>query len=141
MDHPNVRSEIDIVVDVEKSSPHFFIKNRVRTVGQFVCDRCLEEFTRPIEEQTRVVFSSSPEMVELASEEIHPLTRDAVEIDITGDIRDALILALPVKSVCKPDCRGLCPQCGADLNKEGCRCGPPARDARWAALDKFIKKS
>jgi uncharacterized protein len=140
MDHPNL-SDVDIIIDVEKSSPHFFIKNRVRATGRFVCDRCLDEFTRAVEEQTSVVFSSAPEMVGLASEEIHPLAKDAVEIDITDDVRDALLLALPVKAVCRPDCKGICPHCGAELNKEICRCGPPHRDARWAALDKFLEKS
>jgi len=139
VDHPHLQADVAIDVEVEKSSPHLFVKNRVRTVGRFVCDRCLEEFDQVLEESTTTTFSSSPELVEPENEEIHPLAKDAVEIDITNDVRDALLLAVPVKTVCRPGCKGLCPHCGADLNHEACRCGPPLRDARWAALDKFLE--
>jgi len=140
-DHPCLKSDVEVRVDVEKSSPNFFVTNHVRTVGRFDCDRCLEEFSRIVEEKATVIFSSAPDMIEQVDEDIHPLTKDAVEIDITNDVRDALLLAVPIKTVCRTDCKGLCPSCGADLNKEECHCGPPLRDARWAALDKFLEKS
>jgi uncharacterized protein len=141
IDHANLQSAVEIDVDVEKSSPHFFVKNRVKTVGRFVCDRCLEEFDREVEGSTTATFTSAPVLVELENEEIHPLTKDAVEIDITNDVRDALLLAVPAKTLCRPECKGLCPYCGTDLNRETCRCEPAMRDARWAALDKFLEKS
>jgi len=140
-EHPNVTQQVEIDVEVEKKSPHFFIRNAVQTRGRFVCDRCLEEFTLPVKDSTRVVFSSDPDMVALADEEIRPLTKDAAEIDLTSDVRDTLVLALPLKTVCRPECKGLCSRCGANLNKESCRCSPARRDARWAGLDKFLEKS
>jgi uncharacterized protein len=141
VEHPNLRADVEVFVDVEKSSPHFFVNTLVRSVGQFVCDRCLEEFRMSVEERSRVIFSSDPNMIAVADEEIHPLAKDAHEIDITNDVRDALLLAVPLKAVCRPECKGLCAQCGANLNKENCRCGSPRRDVRWAGLDKFLEKS
>ncbi len=54
-------------------------------------------------------------------------------VDLTNDIREAMILAFPLYPVCRPDCKGLCPQCGADKNETECDCKPPAEN-RWAAL-------
>ncbi len=61
-------------------------------------------------------------------------TRDAV--DLTDDIREAIILAFSGYPVCKPDCKGLCPSCGVNLNKQACRCAP-SQDNRWASLNKL----
>ncbi len=54
-------------------------------------------------------------------------------VDLTEDIREAIILAFPSYPVCDPACKGLCPQCGANWNETTCECKPPA-DNRWAAL-------
>lgn len=54
-------------------------------------------------------------------------------VDLTDDIREAIILAFPSYPICDPACKGLCPQCGANLNETTCECKPPA-DNRWAAL-------
>jgi len=141
MGHANLNADVEVVVELEKSSPHLFLNNQVRTVGSFVCDRCLDEFSMSLEERVRVVFSSDPDLVAMADEEIRPLAKDANEIDITDEVRDALLLAVPIKTVCRPDCKGLCPGCGANLNKESCRCGPQPQAVRWAGLDKFLEKS
>ncbi|HUA95994.1 MAG TPA: DUF177 domain-containing protein [Acidimicrobiales bacterium] len=67
-----------------------------------------------------------------ADEEAYPLAGG--EIDLEPLARDAVMLSLPLAPLCRPDCRGLCPTCGANWNVEECRC-PPAGDPRWAALD------
>jgi len=54
-------------------------------------------------------------------------------VDLTDDIREAIILAFPSYPICDPACKGLCPQCGANWNETTCDCKPPA-DNRWAAL-------
>ncbi len=54
-------------------------------------------------------------------------------VDLTDDIREAIILAFPSYPICDPACKGLCPQCGANWNETTCECKPPA-DNRWAAL-------
>jgi len=55
-------------------------------------------------------------------------------VDLTGDIREAMILAFPSYPQCNKECRGLCPQCGTNLNKGQCGCEPP-KDVRWTELD------
>jgi uncharacterized protein len=58
---------------------------------------------------------------------------DASEIDVTPAVREELLLAAPQYVVCRDDCKGLCPQCGKDLNAGLCDC-KPAVDARWQPL-------
>ena len=58
-------------------------------------------------------------------------------VDLTDDIREEVLLHLPHYPVCKPDCRGLCPRCGRNLNRGPCKCKAPAVDIRWSGLDEL----
>ena len=57
-------------------------------------------------------------------------------VDLTDDIRESMLLVFPSYPVCAESCKGLCAQCGANLNEEACGCKPPA-DVRWGALDRL----
>jgi len=70
---------------------------------------------------------------ELDEEDTYPL--DPEHLDLEPLARDCLLLALPLAPLCREDCPGLCPDCGADLAEEPCRCRVGPRDPRWAALD------
>jgi uncharacterized protein len=137
--HPNLSDDVQIQVEIEKRSPHYFLKNFVRTTGHFVCDRCLEEFDLHLSEETRAVFSSDPELLGIpGNEEIHFIDPNMKEIDITTDIHDAVLLSIPMKVLCSEECRGLCAGCGVNLNDEACRCAERPADPRWEALRKFL---
>ena len=56
-------------------------------------------------------------------------------LDLSAWARDAVALALPDQILCREDCAGICAGCGADLNREGCTCGPPEPDERWSKLE------
>lgn len=59
-------------------------------------------------------------------------------LDLTEALRQYKVIEEPAKPLCRPDCRGLCPSCGQDLNQGPCRC-PPQKDSRWEALSKLTK--
>ncbi|MBU4211076.1 MAG: DUF177 domain-containing protein [Kiritimatiellae bacterium] len=61
-------------------------------------------------------------------------------IDLTADIREAILLALPMNFVCSEACRGLCVQCGANLNKAPCACAKPRQTIPWGMLDQLKLK-
>jgi uncharacterized protein len=67
-------------------------------------------------------------------EEAYPLSGD--ELDLEPLARDAVLLELPLAPLCRHDCAGLCPTCGANRNTESCHCAPPT-DVRWAVLDEL----
>jgi len=70
----------------------------------------------------------------------YPLSAANELIDLTADIREAILLALPIKFMCSEACRGLCVQCGADLNKAPCTCGKPRQTTPWDMLDQLKLK-
>lgn len=92
------------------------------------CSRCLEALSEPFELEVHELFEPAP-----VEGETYLL--DGEEIDLEPLVRDAVVLHLPLAPVCADDCRGLCPQCGADRNLTSCDCNTSIRDPRWAALD------
>ncbi len=65
------------------------------------------------------------------------LSSENEAIDLTGDMREDILLALPMNSVCSSECRGLCPGCGVNLNKQACACHPGKPPAAWNVLDQL----
>ena len=105
------------------------------SVGE--CDRCLEEARVPVEGEVCWFFTSGPAIVEgaAAREQSEVLEVDpddpeppgriaGGEVDMAPMLWEELVLAAPSKCVCREDCRGLCPVCGANLNLAPCGCGP-----------------
>lgn len=88
---------------------------------ELMCTRCAEFFS------TTVVDSDFLRA--------YPASEDTDSVDITGDVREDLLLHVPVFPVCSEGCKGLCAQCGSDLNKGSCACGKGDRPATWSALD------
>ncbi len=100
-----------------------------------VCGRCLKEFTAQTEaEVIEKFYPPSAENIEKDA-----FVYDSDVLDITEPLREGLLLAEPLQALCKPDCRGLCPKCGADLNEGDCGCDRFSIDPRLAALKQFIK--
>jgi uncharacterized protein len=88
---------------------------------QSVCRRCLEEFVTPLDHAVEVIFSADPELQDDPS--VYPLTEPVAQVDIRPALREELALAVDAFPLCREDCRGLCPRCGADLNRGPCLCG------------------
>jgi uncharacterized protein len=61
-------------------------------------------------------------------------------LDLSEAIRQYAIMALPMAPICRPDCAGLCPECGQNLNQGSCACRAIARDARWEALREWVQR-
>ena len=96
------------------------------------CMRCLEHAAGRFEVDAREV-SQPGGGEELSS----PYLADDGELDLDAWARDALALALPAQLTCRPDCAGLCPQCGASLNEDPAHAHEAARDPRWAKLSEL----
>ena len=94
--------------------------------GQFegrvrlVCRRCLAEFEAEVDRPVSVLFSADPDLQDDPS--VYPLADPLTHIDVRPALREELALAMDVYPVCREDCRGLCPRCGADLNQGPCPC-------------------
>jgi len=110
---------------------------------QVTCSRCLAEFTLPFSVSVAVVYmleagpGNALDKVDSACEQ---LSYDGIDIDLVPPVRDELILEAPVKPLCSPECRGLCPGCGVDLNRELCKCGEQPVDPRLAPLKDILSQ-
>lgn len=115
-----------------------YVKGRVISQVNLICSRCLTPFSIPIdtsfEETYYAAGTISPDDLEESGRVYH-----GDQIDLSELIIESLILTLPMKPVCHPDCKGLCPSCGCNRNTGQCDCGPPAPDPRLAVLDDYLK--
>jgi uncharacterized protein len=125
--------------------------NDIRIVGRFstaievACARCVEPITRDVANNFELLYR--PQGSDAGREE---LSVTAVEAEIgyyQGDgllledvLREQVLLALPLRAICRDDCKGLCPHCGKNLNLEQCNCAEPVDDPRWAALKDIREK-
>ena len=88
-----------------------------------VCRRCLIEFVMPVAQSVEVMFSTDPDLQEDPS--VYPLAEPLAQVDVRPAVREELALAVDAFPLCREDCRGLCPRCGADLNRGACQCNAP----------------
>jgi uncharacterized protein len=108
------------------------------------CSRCLREMDMPvwfeIEEEFFASVDGSMGAVLTAPEDTEAFRIDAQHVlDLEEAVRQSWAAALPMQPLCRPDCRGLCPRCGQDLNQGACSC-PAEEDERWSPLRKLVRE-
>jgi len=119
-------------VDLTRLRSGLLLRLRLSTTILGPCHRCLTEAAVPVTIDAREYQADDPDPAATDEETSEYLDGDL--LDVATWAVDAIVLAMPLKILCRPDCKGLCPSCGVDLNRETCSCPPPAADDRWAAL-------
>ncbi|MGE5803411.1 MAG: YceD family protein [Gemmatimonadota bacterium] len=109
----------------------FYWQGKATTVIQGECRRCLTPVSTPLNLEIGALFTQDAEALD--DPDSYAVAPDATEVDVTPAVREELLLAAPRYVECREDCKGLCPQCGKDLNAGPCGCAP-ATDARWQPL-------
>lgn len=123
---------------MENAAPYLELNGRVKGKIRLECARCLAPFEQELEALVAEAYTNKPEALD-------PEDADAVSffegdfIDIGPALVKALFLELPMHPLCRPDCRGICPQCGANLNTEPCSCSNDAIDIRMAGLQSLLE--
>lgn len=102
----------------------YFWRGRISGTAQAPCRRCLAEVHYPFDVEASALYSSDPDAAD--NPEVQPLPATATQIDLTEAVREEVALAVPPFLLCREECAGLCPTCGADLNAGPCGCTPPA---------------
>ena len=129
------RLRVEAVLD--KTGHQVHLRATIHAGGHFSCDRCLDEFEKPVTAQYSIVYiieEGGPKAQ--AGDEVQYLSPDANILDLGEDVRQYLILAVPQKLLCRDDCKGLCSKCGANRNKVQCDCSVKDVDPRWEGLKK-----
>jgi uncharacterized protein len=123
----------DIVLD--KTSNQITLEAAIHTAADFSCDRCTRPFAARLDPSYRMHYIWDGEdagRYDIA--EVQVLAPGSTIIDITEDVRQTVLVAVPLKLLCREDCLGLCPHCGKDLNEGPCDCRPEEEDSRWDKL-------
>lgn len=121
------------------------VEGRIETALRLGCSRCLNEFEMPMMVPFALTFVRElPEVadedgaeVELSAEEMGLIAFEGDEIDLRPALEEQVVMAFPVRPLCREACKGLCPQCGADLNKQDCGCIRPVFNQKFASLKAF----
>lgn len=113
MDVARITEPVEVDVTIEAGTRDLLVKGTVVYRATLVCNRCLTEFAHQ-----GTVSVSQPYSEQPASDDILPI--DHGHIDLAEPVHDEVVLDLPLTPACRPECLGLCPTCGTDLNTEPC---------------------
>jgi uncharacterized protein len=127
---------VHAVGDVDNMGTRLLVRLQLRGRADSCCHRCLEPFERAVEAAAEFVVQIGDQGL---GDEVTTVGEGAAELDLTPQARETLIVEEPIRAVCRPECKGLCPQCGANLNLAACGCRA-LPDARWDALKKLADR-
>jgi uncharacterized protein len=150
--HRDLPAELDepfrIAVSAYRMGDDLLLEGEIRGSLPLECGRCLGRYRHAFREPFRVVLEpagarepSDPEGAEALArygmclaEELEAGWYRGSEVDLSGFVHEVVCLALPVQPLCREECLGLCPRCGADRNAGPCGCPDEPGDSRFAAL-------
>ena len=126
------------------------IDGEIETSVRLPCSRCLQPFETPLNssfaltymQQTAAVMEDiEPQEVELSAEDMAIVYFQGEKINLKDAIQEHVVMEFPLRPLCKVDCKGLCPRCGADMNEDPCDCEQGPSPGKFAALKKWSVKN
>jgi uncharacterized protein len=121
------------------------LKGRLDTSLEVACARCLEPVLHPVTRDFDLLYR--PLGSDAGRDELSVTDAEAEIGYYQGEgllledaLREQVLLALPLKMICREDCKGLCPQCGKNWNESACSCTTPVQDPRWSGLKEIRDK-
>ena len=141
-----VAEPVTLAFDIFKDKAQFRLVGRVQTVLELPCDRCLEPFTLPVDPTFDLRYQPHADNTgegerEIEEDDLSTAFYDDQTIDLGQLMREQFYLSVPMKPLCREDCRGLCPFCGTNLNRGACDCKREWEDPRLAVLKTLKKES
>jgi uncharacterized protein len=134
LDHTLVTARMHLL----KTGDNVFVRGDLVGEVELPCVRCLAPARLPLAVPLQLTAAPDELLRDEARDEggddVDVFTHDGETLELSPVLREALILALPMTALCRPDCRGLCPVCGGDRNQRACGCEVATSDPRLAAL-------
>ena len=122
-----------------KQSDKVYVKAELSVAIELQCARCLSLVHRILEGALEIQYRPMPKMARYPLDDIGIGYYLGEYIDLSDDFRESLLLELPARVLCSEDCKGLCPQCGQDLNEEKCDCCSKPEEIWTPKFAEFIK--
>jgi uncharacterized protein len=126
--HDALDGPIDLRLRLETLNDGITVRGTIATPWRGVCRRCLAPLSG-------VDIADVDELYQKVVIDPDAYLIEDGQLDLVPLVRETALLQLDDERLCRPDCAGLCPQCGIDRNEESCDCDAEIRDERWAALD------
>ena len=121
------------------------LNGELATSIELACARCLEPVVRDVKRNFDLLYrplgaDAGREENAVSGTESEISYYEGEGLLLEDVLREQVLLAVPLKAICRQDCKGLCSQCGANLNAAQCSCAEPVEDPRWAALKEIRSK-
>lgn len=141
-----VVAPVHLVMDVHKDRDAYRVTGSVQTRLQLECGRCLDTFEIPVDSAFELRYVPAAANTgegerEVEEDDLTTAFYKDEALDLGELMHEQFVLALPMKPLCSEGCRGLCPQCGTNLNKAACDCAPAWKDPRLAALQGLLDRN
>lgn len=139
-DGVSAHGSLEGAVTLIRTIDGILVTGALETTVELTCDRCLEPLeesvTVELEESFRptIDIHSGAALPPVKGEETATLVDEHHVLDLSEVVRQLILLATPMHPVCRPDCAGLCPRCGKNLNEGQCDCEIETVDPRWSKL-------
>ena len=127
---------VEVEGEVVNNGRLLLVSGTVRVASRQTCHRCLADFGRA----ENIAFTENFQESDSADADPEVSTFTGDELDIGEVVREALVMAEPLKALCREDCLGICQQCGVNRNLEPCSCQTASIDPRLAALEKLLER-
>lgn len=144
-DHPmwndtgvELTQPLDVDLTARSVGDGVLVRGTLRTRVRLACRRCLAPVDRDVDEHVDLLFTAHSDEDDGLDGEVYFLPARGDDLDLTDAVREQVLLQAPEFTLCREECRGLCPTCGTDLNEEACECVPEAAPSPWDAL-KHVK--
>ncbi len=130
---------------IQKVGTEIIVKGSLISDVMLQCSRCLKDFSMRTLINVDVMYHPVEELIEEETYEIKTNELDmdfysGEELDIMNLINEQIVLNIPMKPLCSETCKGICINCGTDLNEDICKCRTSAIDPRFESLKLFLKE-
>ena len=132
--HAEITEDLVAELEIVPQSDGLLIHGRMQGGISLLCDRCAESMPYPVDIQFDVFESLEGQSSEEEYAQRFRQGRQGLELDLAAVLWEQFVLALPTKPLCSPNCRGICPECGANLNYGRCGCANTNLDPRLEVL-------
>ena len=124
-------------LSAERSLNGYHISGTINIPFEQTCDRCLTVFHNLKNVDFNFCFTEDAELLQDDSDGVLFFSKDDNEIDLKTLFREVILLEEQIKSICSQNCKGLCFNCGSNLNEGNCMCSIEIKDSPWEVLKKF----
>jgi DUF177 domain-containing protein len=143
----HAKGQADLVEEIEgqRRIPDIRLRGKLQTQVELPCARCVDPVKYDVNSDFDLLYrpinaDSHPDEAAISEAETEIGFYQGEGIQLEDVLKEQVLLALPAKILCREDCKGLCPQCGKNLNQGSCKCEAKISDPRWAALESIKGK-